>query len=147
MRDDYARLIREMKLNRVDEIQVGRRETNVSQKLNEIIENNFEQTRRALGDFRTTLVSPEPDLGKKIGNARPAGDEAKKQMRTLIERLEKVLKAMEGINDINKIITLMKDLDERERKEYERLKRLYNQKWDDIMRELGATDPPKQKKP
>ncbi|HTU94183.1 MAG TPA: hypothetical protein VMF69_29155, partial [Gemmataceae bacterium] len=94
---DYARILREMKANQISERFLDRVEKTIVDPLKRI-DGNFEDTRDAVGRFRTTLDTKEMEPSRK------AGGTAKEQMLALTRALEKILASMQKMTDLNALI-------------------------------------------
>ena len=148
VRDDYLRLIKEMKTNRVRDNLIVRLDSGIAKPLGNIIQQDFELTRASLVDLRVTLTKQEADLKKTIEQSRSAGTAARQQLRELIDRLDKVLGAMEKIGDLNQLIKRIKEIQDKNRTEYDLLKLLRKQLEDEFYKLLDQQgDAPKEKKP
>lgn len=149
VRDDYTRLFREMQLNRVDPESIKKVKGSVIEPLTSILDKDFEQTRIALVELETVLGSEEPTLKNKLDAAKSAGAKARKQLMSLIERLDRVMASMEKITTkLDLVRRLQKILGEQQR-QAEFMERLWKEEYDRIVKELEneADDTPPQKRP
>jgi hypothetical protein len=116
--DDYRRILRELRANRVSSAVIGRVEKAVCEPLDGVLRREFAQSAEALGDLSKALKGRDPDRARKAGTA------AVKQLDGLAERLDKVVGAMHDLDAVNRLIRTLKDLEEEQRKQEELLKKL-----------------------
>jgi hypothetical protein len=136
---DYARILREMKANQVSERFLERVENTIVDPLKRI-DGNFEDTRDAVGNFRTSLDS------KEIEPSRKAGGTAKEQMLALTRALEKILASMQKMTDLNALIAIIDKIEKSEGMQYETIKKIYEDKVNDLFEQGTGGDKPEGKK-
>ncbi len=136
---DYARVLREMKANQISERFLERVEKTIVDPLKRI-DSNFEDTRDAMGNFRNSLDS------KEIESSRKAGSTAKEQMLALTRALEKILASMQKMTDLNALIKIIAEIEKSEGVQYETIKKLYEEKVEDLFNQGTGGDKPEGKK-
>ncbi len=136
---DYARILREMKANQVSERFLDRVEKTIVDPLKSI-DGNFEETRDAVGNFRKSLDN------KEIEPARKAGGVAKEQMLALTRALEKILASMQKMTDLNALIKIIAEIEKSEGVQYETIKKIYEDKVEDLFNQGTGGDKPEGKK-
>jgi hypothetical protein len=135
---DYARILREMKANQVSERFLERVAKTIVDPLKRI-DDHFEDARDALDHFRKALD------GRELGLSRRAGSTAKEQMLALTRALEKILASMQKMTDLNALIKILADIEKSEGAQYETIKKLYEDKVNDLF-EQGTGEKPEGKK-
>jgi hypothetical protein len=135
---DYARILREMKANQVSERFLERVEKTIVDPLKSI-DGHFEGVRDAVGNFRKTLDNKEMEPSRK------AGGTAKEQMLALTRALEKILASMQKMTALNDLIKMLKGIEDSEVAQYETLKKLYEDKVNDLLGQ-GTDGKPEGKK-
>jgi hypothetical protein len=135
---DYARILREMKANQVSERLLDRVEKTIVDPLKKI-DANFEETRDAVADFRKELD------GKAVEPSRKAGGTAKEQMLALTKALEKILASMQRMTDLNAVIKLLVEIERTETTQFETIKKIYDEKVEDLFKQ-GTGEKPEEKK-
>jgi hypothetical protein len=136
---DYARIFREMKANQVSERLLDRVEKTIVDPLNRI-DRTFEDTREAVANFRKALDSKEIELSRKAGKA------AKEQMLELMRALEKILASMQKMTDLNAVIKILVEIEKNETEQYETVKKIYEEKVEDIFNQGMGDSKPEGKK-
>jgi hypothetical protein len=136
---DYARILREMKANQISERFLERVEKTIVDPLKHI-DGNFEEARDAVGNFRKGLDS------KEIEPSRKAGGTAKEQMLALTRALEKILASMQKMTDIAALIRIIDQIEKNEGKQYETIKKIYEDKVNDLFEQGTGGDKPEGKK-
>jgi hypothetical protein len=143
----YARILREMKTNRIDAKFIEKVDKSLVTPLSKI-DGTFEQARDAVLNFRKALDSAEGSLPERIKRSREAGDEAKKQMRELVLAVERILAAMAGMTDINKLVKILAEIEKQERDQYETITKIKEKLEDDLFNKVSGGDKkPEEKKP
>ncbi len=136
---DYARILREMKANQVSERFLERVEKTIVDPLKRI-DSPFEDARDALGHFRKALDN------KEIEPSRKAGGTAKEQMLALTRALEKILASMQKMTDLNALVKILADIEKSEGAQYETIKKLYEDKVNDLFEQGTGSSKPEDKK-
>ena len=136
---DYARILREMKANQISERFLERVEKTIVDPLKHI-DGNFEETRDGVGNFRKSLDS------KEIEPSRKAGGTAKEQMLALTRALEKILASMQKMTDLNALIKIIAEIEKSEGVQYETIKKIYEDKVEDLFNQGTGGDKPEGKK-
>ena len=93
------------------------------------------------------MANQKTDLKKTIELSGAAGNKARQQLRELIDRLDKVLGAMEKIGDLNQLIKRIKEIQDKNRDQYEVLKALRIELEKIFWKQFDEGDAPKEKKP
>jgi hypothetical protein len=136
----YARILRELKTNRVDEKMIAKVDTTLVRPLAEV-DGIFDKTRDSILEFRKALDNGSAELPARVLTARLAGGVAKEQMRELISKLQAIMAAMEGMTNINKLVKMLNEIDKTETDQYERIKKIQEDYEKQIFE--GATKPDK----
>lgn len=136
---DYSRILREMKANQISERFLDRVEKTIVDPLKRI-DTNFDEARDALGGFRKALDT------KEIEPARKAGGTAKEQMLALTRALEKILASMQKMTDLNALIKIIADIEKSEGVQYETIKKLWEDKVNDLFDQGTGGNKPEGKK-
>jgi len=135
---DYARILREMKANQVNERFLDRGEKTIVDPLKRI-DGNFEETRDAVANFRKVLD------GKEIEPSRKAGGTAKEQMLALTRALEKILASMQKMSDLNAVIKILAEIERTEGVQFDTIKKIYDDKVNELF-DQGTSGKPEEKK-
>jgi hypothetical protein len=114
---DYQRILKELKINRVDAKMVERVEKGIVNPLVEVKDIEFKSASDANANFRKALDDKETELIKRLAEARKNGAEAKKQLRELIVAIQKVIDNMQGLTDVNKLIKMLRAIEEVEQQQ------------------------------
>jgi hypothetical protein len=136
---DYARILHEMKANQISERFLEHVEKRIVDPLKKI-DRAFEETRDSVAGFRKTLDN------KDIAGSKTAGKVAKEQMLALTAALKKILESMEKLSDINSIITIIRVIEQRESKQYETVKKIYDDQLQDLFNKATQGEKPQGKK-
>jgi hypothetical protein len=110
----YLRVLKEMRINRVDPSRVEKVDKDIASPLAEIAEFEFPRTHDALMAFRKALDDASLPLQARVQAARNEGESAKKQVRVLIGRLEQVLSSMKSLITLNELIRNLQQIEEDE---------------------------------
>jgi len=137
---DYERIVKEMRINQVDPRLIERVSSTIVKPLKEIETFEFLRTREAITKFRTTLdeafqKNNAAEFPGALTLAKNEGVQAREQLRSLKDALAKVLTAMAGLTDINKLVRMLRDIEEKERDQYDLIARIRKQIEEDLVRE------------
>ena len=134
---DYLRIVKELKINRVNPKFIDKIEKNISDPLQEVInpDREFDHADKSLRSLQKMLEE------KKL-NAQ-ATAQPKQDLEQLIIRLARVLDNMGDVITINKLIEQLVQIEKGERGAYERFKELNDEIQDKILNE--ALNPPDKK--
>jgi hypothetical protein len=141
----YARILKEMKANRIDSRFVERVEKTLVDPLKSV-DGVFESTRDSVNAFRTALDSKDLALPERVAASQKAGNAAKEQMRVLMTELQKILDAMRKMSGINELVKILREIEQRETDQYETIMKIYKEKEDDVFRQATQGDKPEEKK-
>src|SRR5262249_14723975 len=100
----FQRILKELRINRVSQSRIEHVDKQIAAPLGEIAEAEFPRTHDALMAFRKALDDATQPLPARVQAARAEGEAAKKQVRTLITRLEQVLASMKSLISLDKLI-------------------------------------------
>ena len=132
---DYKRILRELECNRVKKGMIDKVRFKICEPLDTAIGGEFVRTDEAMRAMHQKLENSVADM--------PAAETARKEILSLIARLEEVLAGMGDLTNLNKLILALQQIEKREREEYDRLKKLLKEKEDEI---LGGTGTPEKGK-
>jgi hypothetical protein len=124
---DYQRILKELKVNRVNPKFIDKIERNIADPLQEVIspDREFDRTDKSLRSFQKLLEEKKSDAS--------AAAQAKQDIDKLIVRLTQVLDNMGDIITINRLIEQLAELERRERKAYQRFKELSEQYQEELL--------------
>jgi hypothetical protein len=143
--DVYARILREMKTNQVSPKLIDKVEKNIVDPLKNV-DRTFDTTRESVTAFRTALDSKDTALPERVAASRTGGAAAKDQMLVLTRAIEKILGAMQKMTDINDLIKRIAEIEKNEAEQYDTIKKIYEQKEDDLFNKATGGDKPAGKK-
>jgi hypothetical protein len=137
---DYQRILREYQVNRVDARIVDRVDKTIRQPLDDILNQDFDRTDKAMEALHKALEDKKND--------QAAAGTAARELQGLIDRLTRVLDAMADITTINSLIKTLTEIEKRERDENRRLKELYEKKTNELLDSaFTPSSKPPEKKP
>jgi hypothetical protein len=136
---DYLKIVKELKINRVNPKFIDKIERNISDPLQEVInpDREFDHADKSMHALQKSLDGKKADA--------TAAAQAKQDLDQLIAGLTRVLDNMGDIITINKLIEQLVELEKKERSAYERFKEI-NERIQDELFEKALT-PKNEKKP
>jgi hypothetical protein len=142
----YAELLKELKVNRVDDKMIQRVEKQIVGPLGDIADVEFQRTRDAVTAYRTALEAGGQTLEARRAAALVEGTKAKAQVRELIVALQQVLGSMKGLIDVNELISKLREIEETEQRQWELLGKTKQNLEDDLFKNVEKDTKPAGKK-
>ena len=125
--DAYVRILREMKLNRVEADRQKRVFETIHEPLRKIMGVEFPATTRAMVDFRSNLDDAAKPLPQRLIAGRESLQAARTQFKRLLTAIDEVLAAMGTLTDINKLVATLRAIEEEERKQYDLIQKIHEE--------------------
>src|SRR5262249_18468419 len=124
---DYLKILKELRINRVNPKFIDKIERNISDPLQEVInpDREFDHADKSVHLFEKLLEEKKSDV--------PSAAQAKQDLDQLITRLIHVLDNMGDIITINKLIEQLVQIEKQERKAFERYKELHEKLQDELL--------------
>src|SRR6185312_12454937 len=142
--DVYARILREMKTNQVSTKLIDKVEKNIVDPLKSV-DRTFDATRESVTAYRTALDSKDTAAPERIKASQAAGSAAKEQMLVLTRAIEKIIDSMSKLTDINELVKRIVEIEKNEAEQYETIKKIYEQKENDLFNKATGEDKPEGK--
>jgi hypothetical protein len=140
----YARILKEMKTNQVDNKWIVNVEKNIVDPLKKV-DRTFDDTRDSLTAMRKVLDGKDLAPDPRIEGSRKAADTAKKQMDLLLVKIEAILASMRKLAGINDLIKILVVLDKDETEQYELIKKINDALEDDLFGQISGDKKPEKK--
>ncbi len=142
----YAELLRELKINRVDEKMIQRVEKEIVGQLGDIADVEFQHTRDAVSAYRTVLETGGATFEAKKAASLAEGAKAKAEVRQLIVALQQVLGSMKGLIEVNELIKILRNIEETEEAQATTLGRIKERLEESLLdKALEGNKPPAKK--
>lgn len=125
--DAYVRILREMKLNRVDMERQKRVFETIHEPLRKIMGVEFPATSRAVVEFRGLLEDGAKPLGQRVQAGRESLQATRTQFKRLLAAIDEVLAAMGTLTDINKLVATLRAIEEEERRQFELIQKIHEE--------------------
>ncbi|MGH9676916.1 MAG: hypothetical protein ACRD36_07420, partial [Candidatus Acidiferrum sp.] len=143
----YGELLKELKINRVDQKMIQRVEKEIVGPLGDIADIEFPRTRDGIAAYKSALDEGGATFEVKLSAAKDAGGNAQIQTRHLIVALQQVLGSMKGLIEVNELIKMLRDIEETEQRQADLVSRLKDQLESKLLDSaLDGTQPKGEKK-
>jgi hypothetical protein len=142
---DYGRILKELKFNRVHPKIVEKVEHQICEPLDAVINQEFDRADRALKDYNKAMrdqidvmkAAKQPEeraaLAKKAAEElKPYAQTANQRMDELVEKLREIIANMGEITNLNQLIATLVEIEKTERKASER----WETKWKELATKL-----------
>jgi hypothetical protein len=139
--EDYERILKELKTNRVQPEMINRVETTIVKELAAIKDVDFPTAAKAMADFQAVLDGNDPDLKHKSSQAQVGYELARDKVVALKARLEKVLASMQKLLDIAKLIKILVAMEQEKVRQHQIIQKLRDDKEKEIVEGLEGIVP------
>jgi hypothetical protein len=143
--DRYTELLKELKINRVDEKMIDRVQNQIVVPLADIADVEFQRTRDAVMAYRTALDNGALPIAERKTAALVEGAKARAELRQLIVSLQQVLGSMKGLIEINELVKQLREIEETERRQAEWFTMMRNKLENDLLEGADRSKPPAKK--
>jgi hypothetical protein len=142
----YTEILKELKINRVDEKMIDRVQNQIAVPLGDIADVQFQRTRDAVMAYRTALDNAAIPLEPRKAAALAEGNKARTEVRQLIVALQQVLGSMKGLIEINELVKQLRDIEDTERIQSEWFTKMRNKLENDLLEGVDKPKVPEKKK-
>jgi hypothetical protein len=133
----YERILRELRLNQVDEQMVERVYKTIAKPLGEV-DGDFGKARDQLQAMRKALAEEDKQIAARVKAAEPHLKIAKKSMADAITKLSDILSAMAKLAEINDLIIMLNEIDKLEEDQYRILFEIWKKKYEEELNPGGS---------
>src|SRR5262249_17289568 len=130
----YDRIVREMRLNQLDENLTSKVFKEVALPLTRLSDVQFGRAIESVRVLRRAVDNKDASVASRAKDAGPKASEAKKQLNELVSQLRDILDKMKGISDINELIRELVDIDNQEQKLEELIKKVRTARLNDLLK-------------
>jgi hypothetical protein len=149
---DYVRILKELKFNRVHPKIVEKVEHQICEPLDGVINQEFDRADRALKDYNKAIrdqidrmkaarAEERAALAKKAAEElKPAAQAANQRMDELVEKLREIIANMGEITNLNQLIATLVEIEKTERKASAHWKQVYEKIAADLLDKAAGTE-------
>jgi hypothetical protein len=141
----YAELLKELKINRVDDKIIEGIEKPIVIPLTDIADIDFQRTRDSVTAYRAALDSSGASFDAKKVACLVEGNKAKVQVQQLIKDLALVLDAMKGQIEFKELVEKLRRIEETEQQQAGWFRIMRDRLEDDLLKGVEGTKPPEKK--
>ena len=131
MKTDYDRILRELKINRVNPNMIRKYQTDICGNLGQAADRDCPAAIRSMADLEAAFRA------KSVEDAKKVFEQTRNDYATYYNRLYDAMSAMQQMATLKQIIALLEAIDRAETKQIEQLEKLRKQMEDEIFNKLG----------
>jgi hypothetical protein len=132
VKTDYDRILRELKINRVNPNMIRKYEVEICGNLGEAKDRDCPAAQKSMGNLAAAFDA------KNIDDARKVFDQTRADYKAYYDRLYLALNSMQQMNDYKRILEMIRNIDIAEARQLEELEKARKRAEDDFLNKLGG---------